>query len=615
MNTLEHSNSRIEIYLGVIRNLLDDLKREIYMREFPVGLYPDVDRDFSRDYDYIQRRVKHEGLEFLTVTLPKLGKWYDMILAQKACQLIEGFKPYDDTGTHPAFLRWYWFVIHEHSVAPLEKAAIVRLFRTLLYLFYKLETPPTQEALEKALLKWKRNELFLSDFNYPEYYSRVLVRLRDKIAGVIRESDQPFRCYHPEHGPGAVAGREVSDDKWNNHLYIRNLHNVYPRYDIFGLTGRISPQMIPHIRTFFPQKEEGTIATSRLLFVPKDSRGPRTISCEPKELMFVQQGVCDSLMEIIHRRTGGQINFHDQTVNASLALASSAFGCYATVDMEDASDRVSWLLVKLLFPEWALKYLTATRSERTLLPTGEIVQHVKYAPMGSALCFPVESVIFWAIAQVACEDAVVENPHGTFSPASERSAIDEVRVFGDDIVIPSLAVPYFVDLCSSLALKVNDDKTFTSGPFRESCGTDAYNGCLVTPIRIKKDIGRRSLNGPLAQSVCEYASAFYAIDCRNVGEYLWKLVNRAYPGIPRVPNGGLAILHVIDPLSYDEPIGCRTGWDPRACSVWIEGWVLSVPKEPTNLDGLPRLYKNLFGSWAKHDPSQVVYSRDRKSVV
>lgn len=612
MNTLEHSNSRIEIYLGVIRNLLDDLKNEIYMREFPVGMYPDIDRDFSRDYDYIQRRVKHEGLEFLTVALPKLGKWYDMVLAQKGCPIIDGFKPYDETGTHPAFLRWYWFVIHEHSLAPFARAAIVRLFRTLLYLFYKLEIPPSEEALERALLKWKRNEQFLQEFDYPEYYSKVLVRLRDKIAFVIRESDQPFRCNNPKHGPGAVAERESSDEKWNNHVYIRSLHTVYPRYDIFRLAGRISPQMIPHIQAFFPKKEVDTIATSRLLFVPKDSRGPRTISCEPKELMFVQQGVCGSLMDIIHRRTGGQVNFLDQTVNAKLALASSRLGCYATVDMEDASDRVSWLLVKLLFPEWALKYLAATRSERTLLPTGEIFQHVKYAPMGSALCFPIESLIFWAIAQVACEDAVVDNPHGAFSLASDRSAIDEVRVYGDDVVMPSLAVPQFAELCSLLALKVNIDKTFTSGPFRESCGTDAYDGHVVTPIKIKKDIGRRSLNGPLAQSICEYASAFFAIDCRNVGEYLWNLVCRSYPGIPRVTHGGLGILHVIDPLSYDQPIGCRSGWDPRACTIWIEGWVLTVPKEPTNLDGLPRLYKNLFGSWAMHDPSQVVHSRRTK---
>jgi hypothetical protein len=57
-------------------------------------------------------------------------------------------------------------------------------------------------------------------------------------------------------------------------------------------------------------------------------------------------------------------------------------------------------------------------------------------------------------------------------------------VFGDDILIDSRFLGKIRRVFSVVGLAINSDKTFSKGPFRESCGTDAYGGFCVTPLRI-----------------------------------------------------------------------------------------------------------------------------------
>lgn len=602
-------NSRIEIFLGVIRNLLDDIATLIEsspaLRDSMSHLNPR--RETQRDMCYIESRVRHEGIEFLTVALPKLGKWYDDRLAAREGVMIEGFKPsfsfsgFPGMHTCPLFVRMYAYTICAESVTLQERAAVITAYRSLLFLLYKLEVPITDELQEEALKSWKSNEQELEDFLVPEYYDRLVIEVRQLIADLFFECgrDQEtriFRDLRPRHGPGAVAGGENNEEKWETINLIPSLHSVYPRYDLyFGVrsSGRISPPIAGEIISMV-KKSRVTESVSRLLFVPKDSRGPRVISCEPKELMFVQQGVGRNLMQVLHQNSGGRINFVDQSINGQLALRASKDNSFATIDLKDASDRVATWHITHLFPHWAQKYMFALRSEKTLLPNGDLVSHRKYAPMGSALCFPVESLIFWSIAVCA----------GITAGMSREEAIADTYVYGDDIIIRPSVYEEFLEYCRHFGIKVNESKSFVSGPFRESCGVDAWMGMNVTPFRIKKDISHRSPDGRLATAICKYSSRCFARDFRKTGEYLFKLVDRHYPGV-LVHDAPLACLSVVDPLNPIDLSDYRTGWDPRACYGWVQGWVLTTPNEPSHLSGLSRLLKNLYGDWGEHDPSRV----------
>ena len=604
-------NSRIEILLGVIRNLLDDIATLIESS----SALRNVCKKFSpraealRDYNYISSRTHSEGVQFLTISLPNLGKWYDGVIAHRNGDLILGFKPYhhfecEFDFTCPLLCRMLAYTVLCEGIPVPDKARVIQAYRSLFYLYYKLEVPMTREQLDTALQNWKDNELELEEFEFPAYYDDDLIQVRDIISVLVHRTDDCFERIDPQHGPGAVAGGEDNEQKWETASYIKTLHSVYPRYDYyFGWrsSGRISTQMCSEIISFVKRSGEAE-AVSRLLFVPKDSRGPRTISCEPKELMFLQQGVARNLMRLFCKRSHSRINFVDQDVNGSIALASSESGEYATIDLKDASDRVSTQLVMAVFPEWTHKYLLALRSYSTKLPDGSLFEgHRKYAPMGSALCFPIESACFWALAVLA----------SIKSGLSADEAMASTYVYGDDIIIRPQAYDHLVRTFEKFALKVNYSKSYVDGPFRESCGVDAWNGIKVTPFKIKKDISRRTLDGNLATAICKYSSTCYSLDYRATGDYLFELANRQYPGILRHCRelGGLS---VVDPYSYLDLSKFEHGYDRRLCHIWVKGWMLSTSKKPSHLDGLSRLLKSYYGDWREHDPSEVAVLRSAK---
>jgi hypothetical protein len=96
--------------------------------------------------------------------------------------------------------------------------------------------------------------------------------------------------------------------------------------------------------------------------------------------------------------------------------------------------------------------------------------------MGSACCFPVEALTFWALATAA-----IKIEHGISNPV--------VYVYGDDIIVDSKYAATVIRALESQNLLVNRSKSYIDGPFRESCGGDFYKGIEVTPIRLRKLIG------------------------------------------------------------------------------------------------------------------------------
>lgn len=597
--------SRIEVYLGVIRNLLDDLRTELEASNLRVRCKLNLAREIERDLAYIETRSRSEGLPFLTVVLPSLGKWYDRWLAgQDPGVPLRAFLPHEARGNTtypcPVFARMLAYVLSDESSDPVAVARVVRLWRTLFYLFYKMEVPHSEEQLSAALAKWKAVETELLLWETPNYYDEDIISLRSLVTGLIGTDSSLFTEIRPAHGPGAVAGREKGDEKWLKPTYIPSLNRVYPQYEMyFGL--RTGHGLSDYAKDALLEWKKSRLVddgpTARLTFVPKDSRGPRTICMEPKELMFVQQGVMENLMRLLPISSNHRINFRDQSINANLALSSSKDGEYATVDLEDASDRVSWRLVQQIFPEGSLRYLAALRSTQVILPDKTIWSNLqKFAPMGSALCFPVECIVFWAIGVLA----------GIKSGMDVASAKRDTYVFGDDIVIRPQAVPALQELLSRYSLKMNPDKTYVSGPFRESCGMDALNGHCVTPFKVRMDIGRRSLNAVQALAVCKMASECLELYWFKTGLYLRELVQSQYGFIP-VTTEPKSYLSVVSPsyLYYSDEEWSRS-WRYNACCIGVEAYTISNGKRATPLDGLSRLLKNLYGNWEEHDPSQVV---------
>jgi hypothetical protein len=162
----------------------------------------------------------------------------------------------------------------------------------------------------------------------------------------------------------------------------------------------------------------------------------------------------------------------DQTRNQRLAQVGSLFRNYGTIDLSSASDTVTLPLVEALFkgsPIW--EELWSSRTGYAMLDK-ERIKLIKFAPMGSAVCFPIESMIFASVVRVAQKHVGVHN---------------DFVVYGDDIICHSLVFDEVISLLEKLHFRVNEKKTFyPSSPFKESCGKEYYYGDDVTPFRIPR---------------------------------------------------------------------------------------------------------------------------------
>jgi hypothetical protein len=88
------------------------------------------------------------------------------------------------------------------------------------------------------------------------------------------------------------------------------------------------------------------------------------------------------------------------------------------------------------------------------------------------------------------------------STFATSDAARSVRVFGDDIIVPGVNSDDVKLLLTACHLVVNDDKSFSHGLFRESCGMDAFSGSDVTPAYVRKLFQHRQPTATLSTAEC-----------------------------------------------------------------------------------------------------------------
>jgi len=215
------------------------------------------------------------------------------------------------------------------------------------------------------------------------------------------------------------------------------------------------------------------IEDASLSFVAKNAKTYRTIVTEPPLNSMFQLGVGDYMFERLAR---SGLNLRSQELNQNLACLGSLTDALATLDLESASDTVALGLVTDLLPfDWAL-FLSRGRSSRVRSSRNkDPITLSKFSSMGNGFTFPLESLIFWAIAGSCCERGEV------------------VTVYGDDIILPTSRVALCVEVLTACGFIINRKKSYTTGPFRESCGKDYYRGMDVRPFYQKEWVSPRTL--------------------------------------------------------------------------------------------------------------------------
>jgi len=486
-------------------------------------------------FNKVAKRTRAEGISFLTKTMPNLGKAFSKALAGNAplnsAEL--GFKPQPGSKL-PIFLGELFNEVLRPDGRPLEHpcAQCVKAIRNVLYCFYKYKLPYSDEQEQAVISQFEKTEEDLKTLS-PHLQaieasvdnSTSVYRSRFKTASQIEVAREAKRLLAevfslfdpkniaPKHGPGAVATKQKLHEKylWTNvsakiasvypvdEFYFVNLGHLCDRLDAFH---RITDCDLP----------------ARVILVPKDSRGPRLISAEPVDFQWIQQGLQAAIVKLVesHPLTKGNVFFTDQCPNRLGALVGSRAGRYSTLDLNEASDRVSVDLVRLLFPKEVFTFLESCRTSSTELPDGRVLELRKFAPMGSALCFPILALTIWSILTAAAPNADTR---------------ERILVYGDDVIVPAGYTADAIEQLESFGLKVNRDKSCTSGLFRESCGMDAFQGIDVTPVRLKT-VWSSTRRPDVYSSWIAYANSYYDRQCFTTYDTIVRKLVSVYGPIP-----------------------------------------------------------------------------------
>lgn len=467
------------------------------------ALFCDIARHFPNfvlaDFKYLLSRFEKEGILFYLERLPELGKAFETsIITLEPLKVPAGFKLAKGTRL-PKFLNQLFSQLFSNDGSPLYCLAnrgqwnsiaveACRYIRQVCLMWSKVEmitevddtsatsgqrgriTAKTKAALEGFVQRCTREVEFgqfdtLADLNtWHGAMNEARRLLRCVFSTKVPTLDELQKFIQEpwgRQGPGAVAGGEVGREKWSFNQWPGLPKGLFLWRTGFGMDA-VSVKEQPD---------------ARLCCVPKDFRGPRVICIEPKENQFAQQG----LMDILYRHvracdlTRRSISFLDTDISRQLCYDYA----YATIDMKDASDMISLMLGRLLLPRWVFKLVTRYRSRHVMVR--ELNKRVRtkcLATMGNATCFPLETLIFWALSL-----GTMIHLRDSFHPRQQKHLNLDVRVFGDDIIVPLWAADNVARILEASGLIVNRSKTCIESPVRESCGEWVF---MDRPVRIYK---------------------------------------------------------------------------------------------------------------------------------
>lgn len=455
----------------------------------------------ERDKKTILSRFKDEGESFLGITLPLFAEWLEESIqsGRVATWIFSRFRKRPKRkSVLPCFLHGLTCRIFDAKTGALlahpdvSAGKFIRQICLWYKKVFKVCDPARDRKATNAYRELDDSLRRLPDFPREptrtlEFVCRRFFPLMEKFF-VLAIDDESIL---PRHGKGATADKAWANEKYRSRGFLKRWDDIFSWEHLYGFS------------TIHQSGGEVTVPRDELpvkvVSVPKTMKTSRIISVEPTAMQYAQQLTAARLVKSLERVRlvkGGiplirHLNFDDQRPNQEAARKGSIDGSLATIDLSEASDRVSVKLVSVVFRHspLILRHLYGCRTTRAMMPDGSLFPLRKYASMGSALTFPVEAICFLMICIAAvCDERKVFDRLGRPKSLQVFENIrKDILVFGDDIIVPSDCIVKVKEYLTSFGLKVNSKKTFYQGGFRESCGHDYWKGELITPTYLRRD--------------------------------------------------------------------------------------------------------------------------------
>ena len=513
----------------------------------------------SRDLTTITARVKEEGLSFLTITLPTFCDGLQRALADGQVDSTH-FPSFGKRGCLPRIFSGFTSQIFDAGTGTLldvPNVDAIQALRQITLLFGKIEYPCSDARVKAAISKYveceqqvKANDARLHPATMAEFRS-MSIRLWEKLFMQFERSICMGEII-PKHGPGSTADGLLGNEKYNQTYWTERLE----REGLYAGTF-LFPSWSHYLSdsSSITWLDPGAEVPVKVITVPKTLKTPRIIAIEPTCMQFVQQGLMEMFVKGIERSDSLStfIGFSDQGPNRAMALEGSSTGTLATLDLSEASDRVSNQLVRNLFAYFRnlRDAVEACRSRKADVPGFGVLRLAKFASMGSALTFPIEAMVFLTIIFIGIE-------RERSVPLSEKdiaSFIGKVRVYGDDIVVPVEYVRSVITALTDFGLVVNRKKSFWTGKFRESCGKEFFDGTDVSVVRVRRDIPTSRRHVQELISTVSLRNQMYFSGYWITARYLDEILERLIPFPVVLPGSPALGRHSF--LGYESERECR----------------------------------------------------------
>lgn len=188
---------------------------------------------------------------------------------------------------------------------------------------------------------------------------------------------------------------------------------------------------------------------SRFSSVPKNNETRRPINIEPFCNVVVQKLIGSDLRSQLKR-----IFEIDLDTLSDIHRKRISDNNIATIDLKSASDSISIELCRFLLPKYIFDMLWTARSPMILGSDGSYHLVNKISAMGNGFTFELMTLILTFMC---------------------RQLDASSSVFGDDIIIAKDSAQFLIERLEDVGFVVNTEKSFITGPFRESCGGNYHD--------------------------------------------------------------------------------------------------------------------------------------------
>lgn len=571
----------------------------------------------------------------------------------------------------PSLKQWETAVMEAAGKAFNLMGSLLRLLRRELRGWFVDEDVPTFRTLHQVFAFPLRLNLELDDLEKvaldkwleAEMHVQAKPGLHDPERDIISEwfpkaREKDFlRHFEPHHGPGSVFEFDTEVPAEQKSLACKYLMLQFDPFQVEfirskGLESNIGHAMmqsalpVTSYDTYYWSYDQDKVNSlyrdmcehsytewmCDIVFVAKSWKTYRTISKESVTRMWLQQGVREAFDWWLKSRQSQLSEYYvpgEEAVSQYLCQEGSIDGFYATIDLSMASDSNSWALVQDWFADSLLSdllYAVRTPYAREAV-TGSIYLQSKFAPMGSAVCFPILSTTMAAICESQRRQYIELH---NLDDQESNDSWPWFRIVGDDIICRYEIAGMVVARLTELGFKCNTRKSFirtdSRHVFRECCGVEYLDGQDVSVVKLPrpnfqgfvwKPSPKESHGRKISRNGLSRVPGLVGL-ANNLGDSGWR--------VPR----WMIIYHLLSEcnlpivFSEDGSVGLKSSdannrhleheFVDQFQRVFYRGWkVCTVPKNTTEIKDL--VYDEEVGYYVlkRIDPSKMVVDRTDSS--